>query len=103
MPDARGLDRDADRDRRLRDRQRGHADLAGLPGHARGRRDLIAYCAEHATTFGDHRADAEAWAAILFGDASVGIDGTVRASSTTGFPYFSVRRFTFKDRRAFYG
>jgi hypothetical protein len=40
---------------------------------------LIRYCAEHCTTFGEHRADAEAWAAILFGDAAVGLDGRVVA------------------------
>ena len=50
-----------------------------FPNTREGRLALINYCAEHATTFGDHRADAEAWAALLFGDASVGIDGTVRA------------------------
>lgn len=42
-------------------------------------RDLVLYCAEHCTTFGDHKADAEAWAAILFGDAAISIDGTVIA------------------------
>ncbi len=51
-----------------------------FPNTREGRLALVNDCAEHATTFGDHRADAEAWAAILFGDASVGIDGTVRAS-----------------------
>lgn len=50
-----------------------------FPNTPEGRLALVNYCAEHETTFGDHRADAEAWAAILFGDASVGIDGTVRA------------------------
>ena len=51
-----------------------------FPNSDAGRLALVNYCAEHETTFGDHRADAEVWAAILFGDASVGIDGTVRAS-----------------------
>jgi hypothetical protein len=50
-----------------------------FPDTTEGRLALVNYCAEHATTFGDHRAGAEAWAAILFGDASVGLDGTVRA------------------------
>jgi hypothetical protein len=50
-----------------------------FPDTPEGRRDLVAWCAEHATTFGDHRADAEAWAAILFGDAEVGLDGEVTA------------------------
>jgi hypothetical protein len=51
-----------------------------FPNTPAGKLALVNYCAEHETTFGDHRADAEAWAAILFGDATVGIDGTVRAS-----------------------
>ena len=53
---------------------------SAFPNTPQGKLGLVTYCAAHATTFGDHRADAEAWAAILFGDASVGIDGTVRAS-----------------------
>ena len=48
-----------------------------FPDTPEGRRDLIAYCAEHCTTFGDHKADAEAWAAILFGGAAIASDGTV--------------------------
>jgi hypothetical protein len=50
-----------------------------FPNTPEGRLALINCCAEHATTFGDHRAGAEAWAAILFGGASVDLDGTVRA------------------------
>lgn len=50
-----------------------------FPNTPQGRLALVNYCAEHATTFGDHRADPEAWAAILFGGASVDLDGTVRA------------------------
>lgn len=50
-----------------------------FPDTAEGRLALVRYCAEHCTTFADNRADGEAWAAILLGDASVGIDGTVRA------------------------
>jgi hypothetical protein len=50
-----------------------------FPDTPEGRRDLVVWCAEHATTFGDHRADAEAWATILFGDAAVGLDGEVIA------------------------
>ena len=43
-----------------------------------GRLALVRYCAEHATTFGDSRADAETWAGILFGDgALVTADGRV--------------------------
>lgn len=49
-----------------------------FPNTPEGRLALVNCCAEHETTFGDSHADAEAWAAILFGDASVGIDGTVR-------------------------
>ena len=43
-----------------------------------GRLALVNHCAEHATTFGDHLADPEAWAAIHFGGAGVDLDGTVR-------------------------
>ena len=50
-----------------------------FPNTPEGRRDLIAFCAEHCTTFGQHKADAEAWAAILFGEAAVGLDGQVVA------------------------
>ncbi len=50
-----------------------------FPNTPEGRLALVNYCAEHATTFGDHRADAEAWAAILFGDAAITGDGGVIA------------------------
>jgi len=43
-------------------------------------RDLVLYCAEHCMTFGDHKAGPEAWAAILFGDAAIAMDGTIRAN-----------------------
>lgn len=51
-----------------------------FPNTPEGRVGLLEHCAKHATTFGDHTADVEAWAAILFGAASVGGDGTVRGS-----------------------
>lgn len=50
-----------------------------FPNTSAGRLALVNHCAEHATTFGDSRADAEAWAAVLFGSATVDLDGTVRA------------------------
>ena len=42
-----------------------------------GRLALVNWCAENLTTFGDHNADDEAWAAVLFGGglAMVGSDG----------------------------
>jgi hypothetical protein len=52
-----------------------------FPNTPEGRLDLINHCAEHATTFGSHKADAEAWAAILFGDAAVAADGRVVGNS----------------------
>ncbi len=52
---------------------------ASVPCSDQKRHDLVNYCAEHCTTFGDLRADSEAWAAILFGDATIDFDGTVRA------------------------
>ncbi len=51
-----------------------------FPNTPQGRLDLINYCAGHCTTFGHHKAGAEAWAAILFGDAAVSLDGHVTAS-----------------------
>lgn len=53
----------------------------GFPNTAEGRRDLIAYCVEHETVFGDAHAGFEAWAAVLFGEgATVDGQGTVHAS-----------------------
>jgi hypothetical protein len=52
-----------------------------FPNTPEGRRALVRYCAEHCTTFGRNRAGAEAWAAILFGDAAVAGDGTVTAEA----------------------
>jgi hypothetical protein len=40
-----------------------------FPDTPEGRLALANWCAENAFTFGDHKADAEAWAAILFGEA----------------------------------
>lgn len=45
-----------------------------------GRLELVRYCAEHATTLGQHRAGSAAWAAVLFGEhATIRPDGTVEA------------------------
>ncbi len=51
----------------------------GFPDTPAGKLALVRYCAEHAFSFGRHRASGEAWAAILFGDASIDLDGTVRS------------------------
>jgi hypothetical protein len=51
-----------------------------FPNTDAGRLALINYCAGHCFTFGRHRADAEAWAAVLFGDAAVAADGRVVAN-----------------------
>lgn len=51
-----------------------------FPDTPEGRLALVRYCAEHVTTFGEHRADGEAWAVILFGgSAVVAPDGAVEA------------------------
>jgi hypothetical protein len=50
-----------------------------FPNTDEGRLALINYCPDHCFTFGRHKADAEAWAAILFGDAAVAADGRVVA------------------------
>ena len=48
-----------------------------FPDTPEGRLALIAWCAEHCTTFGRNKTDGEGWAALLFGDASVALDGRV--------------------------
>jgi len=50
-----------------------------FPNTPEGRLALVNWCVEHATTFGHRTTGAEGWAAILFGDAAVALDGTVRA------------------------
>ncbi len=51
-----------------------------FPDTPTGRVALTEYCAEHCTTWGNHEADAEAWAALLFGkNAAVTLDGVVVA------------------------
>jgi len=45
-----------------------------FPDSPEGRLALTNWCAENATTFGSHRADAEAWAGVLFGEASAAVD-----------------------------
>ena len=52
-----------------------------FPNTQEGRRALVEYCAEHATTFGDSTTGVESWAAILFGDAVVALDGMIHGSS----------------------
>ncbi len=50
-----------------------------FPETPEGKLALVNWCAEHVTTWADHKADAETWAAILFGGglASVSEDGIV--------------------------
>jgi hypothetical protein len=52
-----------------------------FPNTPAGRLALCDWCARNTTTFGDHKADLEAWAAILFGaSAAVDVaDGRVHA------------------------
>ena len=45
-----------------------------FPNTPAGRLALVNYCAGHCTTWADHRADLETWAAILFGDASAWVE-----------------------------
>ncbi|MDZ4278006.1 MAG: hypothetical protein U1B78_02585 [Dehalococcoidia bacterium] len=52
-----------------------------FPNTPEGRLALVRHCAEHETTFGDHKAGPEAWAVILFGQgAAVTVDGVVIAN-----------------------
>jgi hypothetical protein len=48
-----------------------------FPNSPEGRLALVAWCAANERLFGKHLVDAEAWAAILFGNAAVTLDGTV--------------------------
>lgn len=41
-----------------------------FPNTYEGRLALVAYCTEHCSTFANIKADGEAWAGLLFGDAS---------------------------------
>ncbi len=50
-----------------------------FPDTPAGRVALTEYCAEHCATWGNHTADAEAWAAILSGTGAMTFDGTVIA------------------------
>lgn len=51
------------------------------PNTAQGRLDLVRFCSERCTTWGDHTAGPEAWALILFGEgAAVTADGVVIAN-----------------------
>ena len=54
-----------------------------FPNTPEGRRELVANCAKHAKTWGHHTAEAEAWAAMLFGEgAAVTLDGVVLAADS---------------------
>ena len=48
-----------------------------FPNTAAGRLAMVEYCVQHCTTFGEHRSGIEGWAALLFGDAAVALDGRV--------------------------
>ena len=50
------------------------------PDTPEGKLALVNFCAEHCTTFADFKADAETWAAILFGGSLAWVreDGGVR-------------------------
>lgn len=50
-----------------------------FPDTPQGRLDLCNWCAAHEKLFGKHLVDAEAWAAILFGDAAITGEGGVIA------------------------
>jgi len=54
-----------------------------FPNTPAGKLDLVRHCAENCTTFGDHKADGETWAAILFGEGFSFVleDGTVEAEA----------------------
>jgi len=79
MPDASGLPAHDTEIAAYESVSEGTPISPAFPNTPEGRRDLVRYCAEHGTAFGNERAGAEAWAAILFGDATIGSDGTVRA------------------------
>jgi hypothetical protein len=78
MPDASGLRADETEIAAYEIVSEGTPISPVFPNTSEGTLALVNYCAEHATTFGDYDAGAEAWAAVLFGGASVDLDGTVR-------------------------
>ena len=50
-----------------------------FPNTSDGKLGLCNWCAANEKLLGKQPVDGEAWAAILFGDASIDLDGTVRA------------------------
>jgi len=81
MPSVRGLPAEATEIVAYETTSEGTPISPAFPNTPQGRLDLVNYCAEHCTTFAQHTAGAEAWAAILFADrtAVVAEDGTVYA------------------------
>jgi hypothetical protein len=75
MPDVTGLATDETEIMAYETTSEGTPISPAFPDTPEGRVALVRYCAEHATTFGDFRADAEAWAGILFTDHVVLVDG----------------------------
>jgi hypothetical protein len=49
-----------------------------FPNTRAGKLDLCNWCAANEKLLGKHPVDGEAWAAILFGDAGITLDGEVR-------------------------
>jgi hypothetical protein len=79
MPDVAGLPASATEIAAYETVSEGTPISPEFPNTDAGRLGLVNYCAEHAMTFGEHKADAEAWAAVLFGGAVVDERGAVSA------------------------
>jgi len=81
MPSVRGLPAEATEIVAYETTSEGTPISPAFPNTPQGRLDLVNYCAEHGTTFAQHTAGPEAWAAILFADRTtvVSEDGTVHA------------------------
>ena len=81
MPSVRGLPEEATEIVAYETTSEGTPISPAFPNTPQGRLDLVNCCAEHRTTFAQHTAGPEAWAAILFGGSTavVSEDGTVYA------------------------
>jgi hypothetical protein len=81
MPDTKGLRRDELEIAAYETTTEGTPISPTFPNTSDGKVALIKWCAEHETTFGDFKADAEAWAGMLFTDRVVLVDaedGSIR-------------------------
>lgn len=83
MPDVAGLAPDETEIAAYETTSEGTPLSPRFPNTPEGTLGLVAFCAVHCTTWGDHKAGPEAWAVILFGQgAAVTSAGVVVASDS---------------------